>query len=65
MWGCFLISGVKILQFLKDWWKSIPIHQNYTMALSVKFLLYHDDDTALYNCNFYNHAENSILIEYK
>ena len=34
MWGCFLMSGVKILQFLKDWWKSIPIHQNYTMALS-------------------------------
>ena len=34
MWGCFLMSGVKILHFLKDWWKSIPIHQNYTMALS-------------------------------
>ena len=33
MWGCFLMSGVKILHFLKDWWKSIPIHQNYTMAL--------------------------------
>ena len=29
----FLMSGVKILHFLKDWWKSIPIHQNYTMAL--------------------------------
>ena len=27
------MSGVKILHFLKDWWKSIPIHQNYTMAL--------------------------------
>ena len=36
MWGCFLMSGVKILHFLKDWWKSIPIHQNYTMALSDK-----------------------------
>ena len=34
MWGCFLMSGVKILHFLKDWRKSIPIHQNYTMALS-------------------------------
>ena len=33
MWGCFLMSGVKILHFLKDWWKSIPIHPNYTMAL--------------------------------
>ena len=33
MWGCFLMSGVKILHFLKDWRKSIPIHQNYTMAL--------------------------------
>ena len=36
MWGCFLMSGVKILHFLKDWWKSISIHQNYTMALSSK-----------------------------
>ena len=36
MWGCFLMSGVKILRFLKDWWKSIPIHQNYTMALKHK-----------------------------
>ena len=36
MWGCFLMSGVKILHFLKDWWKSIPIHQNYTMALSAE-----------------------------
>ena len=35
MWGCFLMSGVKILHFLKDWWKSIPIYQNYTMALSI------------------------------
>ena len=33
MWGCFLMSGVKILHFLKDWWKSIQMHQNYTMAL--------------------------------
>ena len=36
MWGCFLMSGVKILHFLKDWWKSIPIHQNYTMALKLQ-----------------------------
>ena len=35
MWGCFLMSGVKILHFLKDWWKSIPIYQNYTMALII------------------------------
>ena len=44
MWGCYLMSGVKILHFLKDWWKSIPIHQNYTMALrspeNVKILKY-------------------------
>ena len=39
MWGCFLMSGVKILHFLKDWWKSIPIHQNYTMALKHKKVL--------------------------
>ena len=37
MWGCFLMSGVKILHFLKDWWKSIPIHQNYTMALICEY----------------------------
>ena len=40
MWGCFLMSGVKILHFLKDWWKSIPIHQNYTMALIELFVEY-------------------------
>ena len=39
MWGCFLMSGVKILHFLKDWWKSIPIHQNYTMALKNSSIL--------------------------
>ena len=39
MWGCFLMSGVKILHFLKDWWKSIPIHQNYTMALTTTRIL--------------------------
>ena len=36
MWGCFLMSGVKILHFLKDWWKSIPIHQNYN-GFNLKF----------------------------
>ena len=41
MWGCFLMSGVKILHFLKDWWKSIPIHQNYTMALNLPLMLFH------------------------
>ena len=40
MWGCFLMSGVKILHFLKDWWKSIPIHQNYTMALIINKMQY-------------------------
>ena len=40
MWGCFLMSGVKIMHFLKDWWKSIPIHQNYTMALSILCNMY-------------------------
>ena len=39
MWGCFLMSGVKILHFLKDWWKSISIHHNYTMALNSPTLL--------------------------
>ena len=39
MWGCFLMSGVKLLHFLKDWWKSIPIHQNYTMALKFAQLM--------------------------
>ena len=41
MWGCFLMSGVKILHFLKDWWKSIPIHQNYTMALMKLYFTSH------------------------
>ena len=29
------MSGVRILHFLKDWWKFIQIHQYYTMALKV------------------------------
>ena len=40
MWGCFLMSGVKILPVLKDWWKSISVHQNYTMALKTKVKQY-------------------------
>ena len=28
------MSGVKILHFLKDWWKFSPIHQYYTIALN-------------------------------
>ena len=31
--GCFLMSRVRMLHFLKDWWKFIQIHQYYTMAL--------------------------------
>ena len=46
MWGCFLMSGVKILHFLKDWWKSIPIHQNYTMAL----MILHKRGSRMINC---------------
>ena len=42
MWGWFLMSGVKILHFLKDWWKSIPIHQNYTMALRIPNIINFD-----------------------
>ena len=59
MWGCFLMSGVKILHFLKDWWKSIPIHQNYTMALTCdlralfKFSNFHS------NFNFFHQQEYS------
>ena len=31
--GCFPMSGVRMLHFLKDWWKFIQIHQYYTMAV--------------------------------
>ena len=55
MWGCFLMSGVKILHFLKDWWKSIPIHQNYTMALTV------EDDLILLQHTFPIDPSPSIL----
>ena len=29
VWSCFLMSGVRMLHFLKDWWKFIQIHQYY------------------------------------
>ena len=29
------MSGVRMLHFLKDWWKFIQIHQYYTMALII------------------------------
>ena len=68
MWGCFLMSGVKILHFLKDWWKSIPIHQNYTMALnstehgfkldSYDINLYIDSNTI--SIRFGNHTQKLV-----
>ena len=30
----FVMSGVRMLHFLKDWYKFIQIHQYYTMALT-------------------------------
>ena len=38
VWGCFLMSGVRMLHFLKDWWKFIQIHQYYTVALRVSLI---------------------------
>ena len=35
------MSGVRMLHFLKDWWKFIQIHQYYTMALLVYFVSIH------------------------
>ena len=32
VWGCFRMSGVRMLYFWKDWWNFIHIHQNYDMA---------------------------------
>ena len=29
------MSGVRMLHFLKDWWKFVQIHQSYTMALNL------------------------------
>ena len=37
--GCFLMSGVRMLQFLKFWWKFIQIHEYYTVALIRSCLL--------------------------
>ena len=68
MWGCFLMSGVKILHFLKDWWKSIPIHQNYTMALKYRFysnvlMLFHP--SYMYSADGIKNRRNKILWFYK
>ena len=63
MWGCFLMSGVKILHFLKDWWKSIPIHQNYTMALLECWWLYvfkHQHFVCRHSCS---HMHRSVHAE--
>ena len=58
MWGCFLMSGVKILHFLKDWWKSIPIHQNYTMAL----MMFHSGPEGYYySTNVYSVSALLVL----
>ena len=53
MWGCFLMSGVKILHFLIDWWKSIPVHQNYTMALTIIPLHYTQLLVSHYSYSYY------------
>ena len=29
VWGCFLMSEVRMLHFSKDWWKFTQIHQYY------------------------------------
>ena len=63
MWGCFLMSGVKILHFLKDWWKSIPIHQNYTMALC-DFNLGRVDCMLIVCCGVLKIESNCIVIEF-
>ena len=30
VWGCLMMSGVRLLHFSKDWWKFIQSHQYYT-----------------------------------
>ena len=40
MWGCFLMSGVKMLHFKKKLWTFIQIYQYYTMALIEKFKIF-------------------------
>ena len=42
LWGCFSISGVGMMHFSKDLWKSIQIHQYYTMALKTLFNIVED-----------------------
>ena len=51
------MSGVRILHFLKDWWKFIQTHQNYTMALSFSQVesknnvLCYEEVMSLISCN--------------
>ena len=40
------MSGVRMLHFLKDWWKFIHIHQYYTLALTILCNILH-----LRNCS--------------
>ena len=51
------MSGVRMLHFLKDGWKSIQIHQYYTMALIEEI---HD---LLINFCFI-HYLNMIIVHY-
>ena len=49
IWGCLLMSGVKMQHFSKDWWKFIQIHQYYTLALTWRcdsFIMWYS------NCSF-------------
>ena len=58
MWGCFLMSGVKILHFLKDWWKSIPIHQNYKYGFKkLDFKMTRNIEIGLILLKIYNHSK--------
>ena len=56
------MSGVKILHFLKDWWKSIPIHQNYTMAL--KFFSLQNTQGKWVNYNRNKNLPQLIFIDF-
>ena len=48
VWGYFLMSEVRMLHFLKDWWKFIQIHQYYTMTLYLILLCACQNITTLY-----------------
>ena len=43
------MSGVRMLHFLKDWWKFIQFHQYYTMALTVFSIENQNRGTPKYN----------------